>query len=70
MNDSQKEEIMKDLFKVLDKMAKMEEKEGKQIFTDEAYTHISYAMEHVSGIFGGTDIEIEKFKPNFFKKAN
>ncbi len=69
MNDSKKE-IMTDLLMVLDKMVKMEEKEGVEIFSDDAFTHLSYAMEHISGIFGGTDKQIERFKPEFLKNKN
>lgn len=69
MTDNQKE-IMKDLLKVLDKMTAMDEKEGKQIFSDEAYMHLSYTIENVSGIFGGTNANIEEHRPAFFNKGN
>jgi hypothetical protein len=61
-----KEEIFNDLMKVIEKMADIESREGL-IFSDDAYVHLSYAMEQLSGFEGITNEEIKKYKGSYLR---
>lgn len=52
---SDEKEIFDDLYRLIEKMASMEEAAGKQIFTYDVLDNISYAMEGLSGMKGTTE---------------
>jgi protein-arginine kinase len=69
MNKYEKE-ILDDLTKVLEKIIEIERKTQQSIFSDDVFVHLSYAMEHVAGLQGITNEEIEKHRPEYLINKN
>lgn len=68
--DKYKLEIFEELSRVLDRTREIERKENKVIFSDDVLVHISYAMEHLSGMFGTTEEALVKYSKDYLTKRN